>query len=224
MVDGAQPVPAGGVDVIVSGSSSRIQQIATRHGARVKKALKTGAVLNLSARTLSSIASDHEVPSISSDALMRSQLSIATESTGAAAAWAGQIAALGAVTGRGVGVAIIDSGVDAHTALSGRIAASVDFTGSNGAGGDHYGHGTHVAGIVAAGVPRNDTGEAPVGMAPGAHIVSVKVLGADGTGRASAVIEGIDWAIENRARFGLRIVNLSLGTAPLQSWRDDPVC
>ena len=55
-------------------------------------------------------------------------------------------------------------------ALAGRVVASVvDFTASNGRGLDRYGHGTHVAGIVARGRPSNDTGEAPVGMAPGAH-------------------------------------------------------
>ena len=72
--------------------------------------------------------------------------------------------------------------------------------------------------------PRWTRGEAPVGMAPGAHLISVKVLDGTGTGKASAVIAAIDWVIAKRAQFGIRIINLSLGMAPTQWWRDDPVC
>ena len=144
------------------------------------------------------MANDLEIGALSGDGELRSQLANATESTGAAAAWAGEIAKMGAVLGRGIGVAIIDSGIDRHTALAGRVVASVDFTRGNGTGLDQYGHGTHVAGIVAAAAPANDTGEAPVGMAPAAHLVSLKVLGADGTGKVSNAIRAIDWAIEHR--------------------------
>ena len=157
------------------------------------------------------MANDLDIGTLSGDGILRSQLANATESTGAAAVWAGEIAKMGSVLGRRIGVAIIDSGVDRHTALAGRIVASVDFTRSGGSGQDQYGHGTHVAGIVAAGAPANDTGEAPVGMAPGAHIVSLKVLEADGTGKVSNAIRAIDWAIEHKAQYGIRIINLSLG-------------
>lgn len=61
-------------------------------------------------------------------------------------------------------------------------------------------------------------------MAPGAHLLNLKVLGADGSGQASDVIEAIDWAIENRQRYAIRVLNLSLGAAPTQSYRDDPLC
>ena len=115
-----------------------------------------------------------------------------TEATGAEAAWNGAIERLGAVTGRGIGVAVIDSGVANHYALAGRLMAAVDFTTDTGTSvADLYGHGTHIAGIVAAGLPRVGAATAPVGMAPGAHIVSLKVLGSDGSGKASAVIEAI---------------------------------
>ncbi|HXG88041.1 MAG TPA: S8 family peptidase [Vicinamibacterales bacterium] len=214
------------VDVIVSGNAAFIQRLAWKHGLAVKKSLKSGAVISVTADALARLAGDAEVGSLSGDGEMRSQLALVTESTGASAAWAGEIAGLGAVMGRGVGVAIIDSGVDHHTALAGRIVASVDFTQTRGVGTgtDRYGHGTHVAGIVAAGAPKQDTGEAPVGMAPAAHLVSLKVLDHEGRGRASDVIEAIDWAIDHRQQYGLRIINLSLGMAPTQSWRDDPVC
>ncbi len=61
-------------------------------------------------------------------------------------------------------------------------------------------------------------------MAPGAHIVSLKVSRRDGTGKVSNAIRAVDWAIEHKAQYGIRIINMSLGTAPTQSWRDDPLC
>jgi len=79
-----------------------------------------------------------------------------------------------------------------------------------------------VAGIIAAAgsLARNETR----GVAPGSTIVSVKVLGADGSGHVSDLLEGIDWVIANRARYQIKVINLSLGAAVQQSWRDDPVC
>jgi serine protease AprX len=60
-------------------------------------------------------------------------------------------------------------------------------------------------------------------VAPGAHIVSLKVLDARGRGYAADVIEAIDWVVEHRARFRIGVINLSLGGPVLQSWRDDPM-
>ncbi len=227
IVHGEKATPADGVDVILSGNSDFIQRVATKHGARIKRGITAGAVLTLTHAQLAAMSNDPDLGAVTLDGEMRSQLSLATESTGASAAWHGEIAKLGKVTGRGIGVAIIDSGVDQlHTALRGKIVASRDFTSVRnlGLGIDENGHGTHVAGIVAAGAPRPDTGQAPVGMAPGAHIVSLKVLDENGAGKASDVIEAIGWVIENKNRYGLRIINMSLGMAPTQSYKDDPVC
>ena len=145
------------------------------------------------------MAADAEVGSLSGDGDIRSQMANVTESTGAAAAWAGEIAKLGAVMGTGIGVAIVDSGIANHSALAGRVVANAAFTSTGSKNKDDYGHGTHVAGIVAAGAPKHDTGEEPVGMAPGAHLVSVKILDENGTGKVSDAIRGIDWVIANKA-------------------------
>jgi serine protease AprX len=127
-----------------------------------------------------------------------------------------------AYTGSGIGIALIDSGVANLPQLRGRVAARFDYTRANGAGLDEYGHGTHVAGIIAAaGANRQD---ATRGVAPGAHIVSFKVLDAQGQGTAASVILAIDDAIRNKDKFNIKVINLSLGGAVLQPAADDPLC
>ena len=219
--------PAEGIDVIVSGNPALIARLATKHRVSTKRALKFGAVFTLTRAQLATMAEDLEAGALSSDQTVRSDMALVTQATGAAAAWHGDIAKLGKVTGKGIGVAIIDSGVDNHTALAGRLIVSVDFTRKRtraARAADEYGHGTHVAGIVVAGLPKKDNGLAPVGMAPGAHIVSLKVLDETGAGKASDVTEAIDWAIDHKDQYAIRIINLSLGAPPTQSWRYDPVC
>src|SRR4029078_7564171 len=82
------------------------------------------------------------------------------------------------------------------------------------------GHGTHVASIVAG----TDSDGEYTGIAPGAHIVSLKVLGADGAGDSRDVIAAIDWTIEHKAQYAIRVINLSLGHPVFESYRDDPMC
>ncbi len=103
---------------------------------------------------------------------------------------------------------------------------NVDFTSPRGNGADGYGHGTHVAGIVAARSARQakKNPEGAQGMAPGAHLINLRVLDANGSGKASDVIEAIDWAIKNKKKYSIRVVNMSLGSAPTQSVADDPLC
>ena len=62
------------------------------------------------------------------------------------------------------------------------------------------------------------------GVAPGAYLLNLRVLGDDGSGTASDVIEAIDWSIDHRAEYNIRVINLSLGAPVLQPYRDDPVC
>ena len=61
-------------------------------------------------------------------------------------------------------------------------------------------------------------------MAPAAHLINLKVLDSNGTGEAADVIEAIDFAIQYRKQLGIRVINLSLGAAPTQSYKDDPIC
>ena len=61
-------------------------------------------------------------------------------------------------------------------------------------------------------------------MASGAYLLNLRVLGGDGSGEASDVIEAIDWAVDHRQQYNIRVINLSLGAPVLQPYRDDPVC
>ena len=125
---------------------------------------------------------------------------------------AGGFRGLRGFTGRGIGVAVIDTGVDArHRAVRGGLALSVDFTGDGNGQRDENGHGTHVAGIIRA-------------VAPDAHIVSLKAMGADGSGSTSNVIAAIEWAIEHRLAWNIKIINVSLGHPVMESAQDDPLC
>ena len=106
-------------------------------------------------------------------------------------------------TGGGIRVAVIDSGVDLdHEDISSQVVERVNFT-ADGAD-DEYGHGTHVAGIVAA---TSNNGVGVAGVCPGCTILDVKVLDRNGYGSASGIARGIDWAAGN----GAKVINLSLG-------------
>lgn len=108
-------------------------------------------------------------------------------------------------TGKGVQVAVLDTGADAtHPDLAGQIAESKDFTADDGDAGDHFGHGTHVAATIAGTGAASDG--ARTGVAPDARLVVGKVLDDNGEGTESQVIAGMEWAA-SRAD----VVNLSLG-------------
>ena len=103
--------------------------------------------------------------------------------------------------GAGIGVALIDSGVtpwhdDLQGASGQRVTAFVDFVNDATQAYDDYGHGTHVAGIVAGN--GHDSGGSRAGIAPAAHVVSLKVLDGLGRGVISDVIAAIEYSIANR--------------------------
>ncbi len=205
--------------IIVSGSAARIRAIAERHGGRVTKQLRGGAVIEIAGDRLEGVTRDPEVDHLSGDVPVTRLMGVTTEAIGADQVWRGPYEGRGGYTGAGIGVAVIDSGIAWHPALRRRVVAAVDFTGSRMDAWDRYGHGTHVAGTI-AGAPDAGYG----GVAPGAHLVALKVLGADGSGETSDVIAAIDWAIEHRVQYRLRVINLSLGHPVFESYRDDPLC
>jgi serine protease AprX len=211
--------------VIVTGSQARVDRLAARHGLRVSKRLESGAVLDVPAGKLAAVANDADVDQLSSNQQMRSQMAVTNQTIGADLVQAGAWTETGGgerITGNGIGVAVIDSGIADLPELRAHVLFSRDFTDGRGKALDEYGHGTHVAGIIAAaGKNRVDASN---GVAPRAHLINLKVLDAEGAGTAADVIEAIDFAIKIRKRFNIRVINLSLGGAVLQPWRDNPLC
>jgi serine protease AprX len=128
------------------------------------------------------------------------------------------------LTGKGVTVAVIDTGIYRHYDLiypTNRIIGFKDFVNGQTVPYDDNGHGTHVAGAIAG----NGSASSKLysGVAPEANVVGVKVLDDQGSGSLSNVIAGINWSIENRSRFGIRVINLSLGATPFTSYVNDPL-
>ncbi len=129
--------------------------------------------------------------------------------------------------GEGVGIATIDSGVTSwHDDLSGagggqRIVHFADFVQHRTAPYDDYGHGTHVAGVLAGN--GFDSDGARAGIAPGANIIALKVLDESGHGYISDVIAAIDYAILHRKAFNIRVINVSVAAAVTESYLTDPL-
>ena len=157
----------------------------------VDRALVDPTVLDVSVATQVQIAA-------SADPYRGTQWSL--DALGAEQAWSKQRA-------DGVTVAVVDTGVQAsHPDLAGVVLPGHDFVTAGGTGQtDEHGHGTHVAGLIAA-VAGNGIGIA--GLAQGAHILPVRALDKDGVGSDAAVASGIIWAADN----GANIINLSLGS------------
>ena len=125
-------------------------------------------------------------------------------------------------TGRGVTVAVVDSGVDEVPGLTGRVIQGPNF--SRDSGGDRYGHGTFVAGLIAgdgSAADGSDTGI--VGVAPGARILSVKIADRRGRSTVGRLTLGLAWVVAHEATYGIDVVNLSVAVDRQTSYDASPV-
>ena len=129
--------------------------------------------------------------------------------------------------GSGIGIAVLDSGIDAdHWSFVddnniSRVVFSKDFTGENRTD-DPYGHGTHVA-AAAAGNGRI-ANASYLGIAPNAKLINLRVLNATGSGTVAGLMAAIEWILANRSNYSIRVVNMSVGMLAVQSHKNDPVC
>jgi serine protease AprX len=220
------------VRVIVQADDWSRRSLLARHTRSVRRELSNALALDLNPQELDAIIRSGALAHLSLDLPVAADMAVTNKVTGAERVWAGQPGLLGlgatpAFNGAGITVAVIDSGIADHPALTGRVLAHVNLVSNEpGVSGDPFGHGTHVAGIV-AGSPSASAGVTPTfsgGSAPAASLVDVRVLGRTGMGYTSDVIAGIDWAIANRARYRIRVINLSLGHAVAEPAATDPLC
>ena len=113
-------------------------------------------------------------------------------------------------TGKHVGVCVLDTGIFPHIDFTGRILAFQDFIGHRIRPYDDNSHGTHVCGII-GGDGRASEGRIR-GIALGCSLIVLKVLDRTGNGRKEDVLQAFRWILENKRYYGIRVVNISVGT------------
>jgi serine protease AprX len=241
-VDGALSTARGTVHVVVvkrAGSGDAAERAVRGLGGTVTRDLSivNGFAARLAASKVAALAASRAVASVSLDRKMTVQATIGGGTgTSAASVYAKAMRAddlhKTGNTGAGVTVALIDTGVANVPDLAGRIvtvetdplgvttAPCVNLSGELGCG-DSYGHGTFLAGLIAGN--GSASGGLYKGVAPGARIISLKIAGRDGAADVSNVIAAIQWVVSFREKYGIRILNLSLGTDSQQSYRIDPL-
>ena len=136
-------------------------------------------------------------------------------------------------TGAGIGIAVLDSGIASwHDDLTNksstvypygnqRVAKFVDFVNGRTLPYDDNGHGSHVSGSILGN--GYDSYGTKTGIAPGASLVSLKVLDANGQGTISNIIAALNWIVQNRTTYNIRVVNLSVGAPIHESYWTDPL-
>ncbi len=223
--------PEKPVDVIVQYKSSAAASDLTAEGATVKSELPLvhAQLVTVQGANLSNVAAHSEVAYISPNRAVRSAMDPVVTAVNA------DIAYNNGWDGTGVGVAVLDSGVSNVPDLNydgnvtpNRIVYAQSFVPGLTSTGDYYGHGTHVAGIVAGNGYSSTTQQTYPnvyrGIAPEATIINLRVLDSNGAGVDSSVISAIQQAIALKNTYNIRVINLSLSRGIYESYTLDPLC
>jgi serine protease AprX len=126
----------------------------------------------------------------------------------------------GYLQGQGIGVAVIDSGISATDDIKTRVIASAKFSSNTHSASDANGHGSHVAGIIGGDGTKSG---AYIGIAPKVNLINVKVSDNSGASTSSDVVNGLQWILNNKDVYNIRVVNMSLNSAVQQSYNIDPL-
>jgi serine protease AprX len=190
-------------------------------------ALVGGVAADVPARMLEQLAATPGVTAVTADREGRFS-SVTYDETGTASSFVKSTRAsvgwAGGHLGKGVGVAVIDTGISSMNDFSGRLVHGPDLSGE-GTIIDSYGHGTVMAGAV-AGSGADSAGRAGgayTGVAPEAHLVSVKVAGRNGVVDVSTMLQAMHWVSAYQGQFNIRVLNLSWGTPSTQDPKHDPL-
>ena len=122
------------------------------------------------------------------------------------------------IYGAGITVAVLDTGIYPHRDFQNRLLACPDILGHHKTAYDNNGHGTHIAGIIgSAGMVNGHY----IGVAPRCNLIGVRILDNSGHGQLSYMLQGIQWILEHRIHYHIRIVNISIGgSKALSAGRD----
>ena len=239
----AQRHPAQLVEVIVQlrGSAAAAADAVGAAGGRIEQPLPiiNGFAARLPARAAAGLAGLPTVRAVSLNAEVKGTSLADTSTSNLATAYDYAIQADKAwsqgATGTGVGVAVIDTGVAGNlpdfqvspTNTTSRVIASAVVNPAAPDAGDSYGHGTHVAGIIAGDSwnrgPSDPLAGKYIGVAPDANIISVKADDGQGHTTVLDIIDGLQFVVDHQSQFNIRVVNLSVSSTVAESYTTDPL-
>jgi serine protease AprX len=208
------------------GRKASVKNKVGRHTSRYREHKLTNAVsARLNPEQIVEFRNDPDVEGISPDSDVNAPGTAGTYSSDVVADVKQTLGLGNWFTGSGLTIAVIDSGVAAGVDFDSRIIGQFDFTGGRygvlSAPFDDYGHGTHIAGLI--GSNGSSSNNKYAGIAPTSKILALKVLDKKGGGKTSDVINAIEFAVANKARYGIKVINLSLGHPIYESAKTDPL-
>jgi serine protease AprX len=213
-------------------SQAHVAKVVARGGGFIQQNLPliNSVALTVESSSLAALASNPDVAYISLNRTLWATATVTDfydQAVLAPYAWSKNL------SGSGIGVAVIDSGINSSKDFSvwngtgSRIVYSQNFADGPNTTADLYGHGTHVAGIV-GGNGMNSRGAAfrktYMGIADSVMLINLRVLDQNGAGNDSAVIAAIQTAVGLKSKYNIRVINLSLGRAVYESSKLDPLC
>lgn len=204
---GALSTKLSGLGAVDVETEAAADTVIARLSADALAALKTDATVTVATRDLVVTASGAGRGGFEKRSDDPSQFLVPLSSNTATIAWF-------RTRGAGATVAIMDTGVADHPDLRGKVLARVDFVQDGSTLDDPGGHGTFVAGAIAA----NGTLK---GVAPDATLVSLRVLDANGNGTAANVVRAFNWLLQHRVQYGIDVLNISWGAPQASSYQND---
>ena len=219
---------AAGKSVIIQGvSGAAVRAAVAAHSGTVTQDLwiVNGVAADVPETELAALRAEPGITHVTEDVAVRVQDATPSPLHAASAVYPKTVGAdrlwSEGIDGEGVTVALVDTGIAKVADLSGRVVGGVDFSGGSNPYNDEFGHGTFVAGLIAGNGA--SSGGQYKGVAPKAKLVSVKIAGADGSSDVSHVLAAMQWTVSSKSEFGIRVVNLSLGTDSTQTYHLSPL-